>query len=199
MCCSLEWFSGQKVECPIGALLGISQIGHGLYDTWVTMTCSAKSPSQAAKRGLHCLWNPSTKCHFRPRPVISRIRGANSTVPTAECLPSVVLLAPFRLHGLSRMRIYVHFLGLWQTTLWILPIVSFSGQACLSHEKLVKWVRSDVQMTATIVTTAGSWCCLAHHQSPIYVMWCIRRLSESLGFTCSKSRCAWYGRLANRN
>jgi len=54
-------------------------------------------------------------------------------------------------------------------------------------------------MTGTIVAPAGSWSCVSHHQSPVFISLYILRLSESARHAGSKSRSAWNGRCAKRN
>jgi len=54
-------------------------------------------------------------------------------------------------------------------------------------------------MTGTIVVPAGSWTCVSHHQSSVFISQYTRRLSESARRTGSKSRCAWNGRCTQRN
>jgi len=86
---------------------------------------------------------------------MSRFRSGDSTVPTAECHASSVILAPFRGQGISPTRIQAHVLGARRKSFQTLPIVRYSGQACWSPKTLVKWVLSDVQMTGTIVAPAA--------------------------------------------
>jgi len=87
---------------------------------------------------------------------MSRFRSGDSTVPTAECYASSVFLASFGGQVISPTRMQVRFLGVQRISFPILLIVIYSSQPCWSPEKLVKWVLSDVQMTGTMVTPAGS-------------------------------------------
>jgi len=130
---------------------------------------------------------------------MSRFRSGDSTVPTAEWHASSVLLALFGGQGISPTRIQAHFLGVRWISFLILPIMRYGGQAWWSPKKLVKWVLSDAQMPATIITPAGSWSCVSHHQSPVFISLYFLRLSESARSTGSKSRCAWNRRWAKWN
>jgi len=78
----------------------------------------------------------------------------------------------------------------------ILPIVRYSGQACWSPEKLVKWVLSDAHMTGTIVALMVTWSGISHRRSPVCISLYIWWLSESARCTGSKSRCISNGRSA---
>jgi len=54
-------------------------------------------------------------------------------------------------------------------------------------------------MTGTIVAPAGSWSCVSHQQSPVFILLYIRQLSDSARCTGSKSRCTCNGWWAKRN
>jgi len=54
-------------------------------------------------------------------------------------------------------------------------------------------------MTGTIVAPVGSWSCVSHHQSPMFISLEIWSPSESVRFTGSKPRCTWNGRYTKRN
>jgi len=93
----------------------------------------------------------------------------DSTVPAAECHASSMSLAPVRGNGITQTRIQVPFSGFGRISFGILPIPSYSGQAWWAPEKFVMWVLSGAHMTGTIVTPAGSWSNISHHQSPMYI------------------------------
>ena len=101
--------------------------------------------------------------------------------------------------GISPTRIQAHGSGVQCISCQILPVVRYSGQASRSLQTYVKWVLSDAQMTGTIVTPAGSWSWVFHHQSPVSSSLYILRLSESVGRTSPKSKCSWNGRCAKWN
>jgi len=123
--------------------------------------------------------------------------GQHCSNPGMRCLVSI--FGTFRRTGNQLHKNPGALFSVPQIAFQILPIVRYSGQECLSPEKLVRWVLTDAQMTGTIVTPAGSWSCVSHHQLPVFISLYIRRLSESARRTGSKSRCAWNGRCANRN
>jgi len=129
---------------------------------------------------------------------MSRFLSRDSTVPTAECPASSVFLAPFRGQGISPTRIQALFLGVQRVSFWILTIVTNSGQACWSPEKLVKWVLSDAQITGTIVAPAGSWSCVSHHQSSVFISLYIWQSSDPARRTGWKLKHAWNRRCAKR-
>jgi len=68
---SPDFRSDRKVECPIGIPIGILHIGFIPYLTWATMTCLGYFLTQEAKRGYHCLLNPSLQFQIAPEPVVS--------------------------------------------------------------------------------------------------------------------------------
>jgi len=116
-----------------------------------------------------------------------------------ECPASSVFLAHFRGLRNSPTRIQARIIGVRRISFRILPIVRYSGQACRSPEKLVKWVFSDAQITGTIVAPAGSWSWVSHDQSPMVIPLYIGQLSDSVRCTDSTSRCLWHGRWATMN
>jgi len=104
--------------------------------TWAIMTCFGSFPTQAAKRGFHCFWNPLAQFHFKPGPVISGFQSTDRMVATTECHAVSVFLPHFTGHGISPIGILVHFLGLQWISFPILPIVRFSRQASWAPKNL---------------------------------------------------------------
>jgi len=125
--------------------------------------------------------------------------GGDNTVPTTECNTWSVFLAPLRWHGISPIWIQVHIFSVQRTSFQILQIVRYSGQACWSPKKLLKWILSDSNMTSTLFTSAGSWSGISHLQAPLSISLYIQLLPVSMKLSSSKLRYSWNGKCARRN
>ena len=163
------------------------------------MTWSEKSPTQAANRGYHGLWNPSAQSPYEPGQVMSWLQGQDSAVQTTECHTSSLILVHIGEQEISPTRIQACLWGVLWIFFLILPNARHSDQASWLSETFVKLVLSEAQVTGTIITPVERWSCVSHHQSPEFNSWYIPQLSESPTCTGSNSRCAWNGRYVERN